>query len=111
MNARARPANYHKLPREEQDAWYAENVIDLPPAFSDDALALRFCDRHEGVFLFVAAWGNGFVGMGRAGGRMTHCMPTTLPALSAARRRPNAMDLATPRRPSRAPKPSQRLSA
>jgi putative DNA primase/helicase len=60
MNARARPANYHKLPREEQDAWYAENVIDLPPAFTDDALALRFCDRHEGVFLFVAAWGKWF---------------------------------------------------
>jgi putative DNA primase/helicase len=60
MNARARPANYHKLPGEEQDAWYAENVIDLPPAFSDDALALRFCDRHEGVFLFVAAWGKWF---------------------------------------------------
>ena len=60
MNARARPANYHKLPREEQDAWYAENVVDLPPSFSDDALALRFCDRHEGDLRFVAAWGKWF---------------------------------------------------
>ena len=63
MNARAqavRPANYHKLPRAEQDASYAENVVDLPPPFSDDALALRFCDRHGSDLRFVAAWGKWF---------------------------------------------------
>jgi putative DNA primase/helicase len=28
----------------------------VPPAFSEDALALRFADRHEGAVRFVAAW-------------------------------------------------------
>jgi putative DNA primase/helicase len=37
-----------------------ELVDPRPPAFSDDALALRFCDRHEGDLRFVAAWGNWF---------------------------------------------------
>jgi putative DNA primase/helicase len=32
----------------------------VPPAFSDDALALRFADRHEGAVRFVAAWGQWF---------------------------------------------------
>lgn len=42
--------------------------MDLPeafldgvtPAFSDDALALRFADRHESAVRFVAAWGRWF---------------------------------------------------
>jgi putative DNA primase/helicase len=34
--------------------------IDRPPAFSDDALALRFCDLHAGDLRFVAAWGKWF---------------------------------------------------
>ncbi len=29
----------------------------VPPAFSDDALALRFCNRHEGDLRYVASWG------------------------------------------------------
>jgi putative DNA primase/helicase len=37
-----------------------ELVDPRPPAFSDDALALRFCDRHEGDLRFVAAWGKWF---------------------------------------------------
>jgi putative DNA primase/helicase len=32
----------------------------VTPAFSDDALALRFADRHEGAVRFVAAWGQWF---------------------------------------------------
>jgi putative DNA primase/helicase len=31
--------------------------IDRPPAFSDDALALRFADRHSADLRFVAGWG------------------------------------------------------
>lgn len=38
----------------------ATEEADRPPAFSDDALALRFCDRHEGELRFVAAWGKWF---------------------------------------------------
>ena len=30
----------------------------LPPAFSDDSLALRFSARHDGQLLFVPAWGH-----------------------------------------------------
>jgi putative DNA primase/helicase len=37
-----------------------ELVDAKPPAFSDDALALRFCDRHAGDLRFVAAWGKWF---------------------------------------------------
>ena len=32
----------------------------VTPAFSDDALALRFADRHESAVRFVAAWGQWF---------------------------------------------------
>jgi putative DNA primase/helicase len=32
----------------------------VTPAFSEDALALRFADRHEGALRFVAAWGQWF---------------------------------------------------
>ena len=31
--------------------------IERPPAYSDDALAQRFADRHAGELRFVAAWG------------------------------------------------------
>jgi putative DNA primase/helicase len=31
-------------------------VSDLPPAFSDEALALRFAELHAGDLRFVAAW-------------------------------------------------------
>jgi putative DNA primase/helicase len=37
-----------------------ELVDPRPPAFSDDALALRFCDRHADNLRFVAAWGKWF---------------------------------------------------
>ncbi len=30
----------------------------LPPAFSDDSLAIRFSARHDGQLLFVPAWGH-----------------------------------------------------
>jgi putative DNA primase/helicase len=59
-----RPTNYPTLPREQQNKWYNENLaggvqaeIERAPAFSDDALALRFADRHSGDLRFVAAWG------------------------------------------------------
>jgi hypothetical protein len=37
-----------------------ELIDPRPPAFSDDALALRYCDRHENDLRFVAAWGKWF---------------------------------------------------
>jgi putative DNA primase/helicase len=37
-----------------------ELVDPRPPAFSDDALALRFCDRHADNLRFVAVWGKWF---------------------------------------------------
>src|SRR5215217_4542139 len=32
-------------------------VEDRPPAFTDEALALRFAERHEADLRYVAAWG------------------------------------------------------
>lgn len=54
-----RPDGYAAWPREQQDAWYRENVeqAERPPAYSDDALALRFADRHADDLRFVAVWG------------------------------------------------------
>src|ERR1700678_3481047 len=37
-----------------------EFIEGIPPAFSDDALAQRFADRHEGALRFIAAWGQWF---------------------------------------------------
>jgi putative DNA primase/helicase len=67
MNRPERPAEYHLWPREKQDAFFAdlmkarsadadEAATDRPPAFSDEALALRFAHRHDGDLRFVAAW-------------------------------------------------------
>jgi putative DNA primase/helicase len=67
MNRPERPADYHLWPREKQNAFFADVVkaggadtdeaaTDRPPAFSDEALALRFADRHDGDLRFVAAW-------------------------------------------------------
>jgi|ERR1700683_1894799 putative DNA primase/helicase len=53
MNARppiALPPDYSEL----------DKIDPRPPAFSDDALALRFCDCHESDLRFVAAWGKWF---------------------------------------------------
>ena len=55
MNRPARPADYHIWPREKQDAFFADVVktggadpgeaaAHRPPAFSDEALALRFAE-------------------------------------------------------------------
>jgi len=59
-----RPADYHTWPRDKQDAFFAEiaspEAVERPPALSDDALALRFCDLHETDLRFVAAWGKWF---------------------------------------------------
>jgi hypothetical protein len=48
----ARPEGYAPSPRERQNAWCEANVapevqeeIDRPPAFSDEALAMRFAER------------------------------------------------------------------
>ena len=38
-----------------------ELVDPRPPAYSDDALALSFCDRHGNESRFVAAWGKWFL--------------------------------------------------
>jgi putative DNA primase/helicase len=67
MNGPARPADYHLWPREKQDAFFADFTKandsepgdpggTRPPAFSDEALALRFAERHAGDLRFVAAW-------------------------------------------------------
>jgi hypothetical protein len=46
-----------------------EEQDDRPPAFSDDALALRFADRHSADLRFVAGWGNGLGKMAPLGRR------------------------------------------
>ena len=63
MTSAVRPKNYALLPRAEQNAWYEANraaevqqEIDRPPAFSDEALALRFAERHAGDLRYVSAW-------------------------------------------------------
>jgi putative DNA primase/helicase len=54
------PADYASWPREKQDAAFAERLKaeaeDRPPAFSDEAIALRFAVRHHDDLRFVAAW-------------------------------------------------------
>lgn len=47
-----RPSDYATWPRERQ----AAEPDDRPPAFSDEALALRFADRHADDLRFVSAW-------------------------------------------------------
>jgi hypothetical protein len=50
MNARplrALPPDYSDL----------DDIDPMPPASSDDALALRFCDRHDSDLRFVVASG------------------------------------------------------
>jgi len=39
----------------------APEMVDRPPAFSDEALALRFAERHAGNLRYVAAWGRWMV--------------------------------------------------
>ena len=63
MNSAVRPKDYSSWTREKQNAWYAANIaspvqeeIDRPPAFSDEALALRFAERHANDLRYVAAW-------------------------------------------------------
>jgi putative DNA primase/helicase len=62
MNA-SRPANDHLLRREEDaiferiKAAEAQAAVDRPPTFSDEALALRFAERHAGDLRYVAGWG------------------------------------------------------
>jgi putative DNA primase/helicase len=68
MKDAVRPAGYANLPRESQDAWYRENVAphlsgeplgseQSAPAFSEEALALQFAERHADALRFVAPWG------------------------------------------------------
>jgi hypothetical protein len=61
MNRPARPADYH----------LDEAAADRPPAFSDEALALRFAERHAEDLRFVAAWGKWLVWNGAAGASTT----------------------------------------
>jgi putative DNA primase/helicase len=44
---------------DDREPWAASVVIvdDRPPAFTDEALALRFAERHEADLRYVAAWG------------------------------------------------------
>jgi putative DNA primase/helicase len=43
--------------REKRSPRVATEGYHRPPAFSDEALALRFAERHSGDLRFVAAWG------------------------------------------------------
>jgi hypothetical protein len=53
----------------------------LPPDYSDDAMALKFTDLHQDVLRYVALWGKWMIWCG------THWMPEdTLKALDFARR-------------------------
>jgi phage/plasmid-associated DNA primase len=36
---------------------WSEEVTDRPPEFTDEALALRFTERHKGSLRYVASWG------------------------------------------------------
>jgi putative DNA primase/helicase len=76
MNRLTRPVDYASWPRDRQNVWFAEyqpkvsralvladgmevekpELKARPPAFSDEALALRFADRHASDLRFVAAW-------------------------------------------------------
>jgi hypothetical protein len=76
VNRVTRPADYPSWSSDRQNAWVRENDPELaralalsgddegekphpaarPPEFSDEALALRFADRHAGDLRFVAAW-------------------------------------------------------
>ena len=40
------------------EALVNEVIGPLPPAFSDDALALAFSERHDGQLLHVSVWGS-----------------------------------------------------
>ena len=40
------------------EALVNETIGALPPAFSDDELALEFSDRHDGQLLYVPTWGH-----------------------------------------------------
>jgi putative DNA primase/helicase len=61
-----RPGDYATWSRTDQNEFYAKigpppealatEPEERPPAFSDDALALRFADRHASDLRFVAAW-------------------------------------------------------
>jgi putative DNA primase/helicase len=42
----------------EAEALVDETIGALPPAFSDDELALSFSDRHDGQLLYVPVWGH-----------------------------------------------------
>ena len=41
----------------DAEALVNDAIGALPPAFSDDALALAFSERHDGQLLYVPAWG------------------------------------------------------
>ena len=44
----------------------SDDTITIPPEFSDEALALRFADRHKERLRFVAAWGRWLIWDGQA---------------------------------------------
>ena len=46
---------------------FTEQGASCPPAFSDEAVALRFAERHADDLRFVAAWASGFRGPERTG--------------------------------------------
>lgn len=39
------------------DDWEHEHEVTRPPAFTDEALALKFAAEHRGDFKYVALWG------------------------------------------------------
>jgi hypothetical protein len=47
------------------------------PAFSDEALALRFAERHAGELRYVAAWGRWCRGREHIGDLTTRCALST----------------------------------
>ena len=53
---RGRRMTLHEIEREIALNGPAETV-DRPPAFTDEALALRFADLHQHDLRYVAGWG------------------------------------------------------
>ena len=47
----------HDVPPQDDVAEAATQHLDRPPAFTDEALALQFAERHANDLRYVAAWG------------------------------------------------------
>ena len=67
-----RPPDYHLLPREQQDAWYRENVdaksLRSNELVTEDQAAIEFTRRHAGSLRFVMMPAPGTNGPAQFGG-------------------------------------------